>query len=180
MNRIRTATATAAALAALTVATPSVAVGQPDAATDRAVRATGPTVVHDARFDGVASAVSAVSTASGRTIVTLHLRHLPEDARGTTLGAHVHTGSCGTNPTASGPHYVNPDAPAGTPLHDKEIWLDLDVDAAGNGRVAVRADWVIESGAARSVVVHASPTDHQTGAAGARLFCTDVPFGIAS
>jgi Cu-Zn family superoxide dismutase len=37
--------------------------------------------------------------------------------------------------------------------------------------------WQIAKGTAGSVVVHAKPTDHKTGEAGGRLFCTTVPFG---
>ena len=174
MNHFRTVTATALAALAITTA----GITGADAAGDRTTRATGPTFVHDARYDGVTSAVTAVSTADGRTVVTLHLANLPEHTVGTTLGAHVHTSACGASPTASGPHYVNPDAPTGTALHDKEIWLDVEVNAAGSGRATAVADWLIDQGAARSVVVHANPTDHSTGAAGNRLLCTDVALGI--
>jgi Cu-Zn family superoxide dismutase len=176
MNPVRTLTATT--LAALAVATAGIAGA--DAATDRTTRATGPTVVHDERFGDVDAAVTAVSTGDGRTVVTLHLANLPAFTAGTTVGAHVHTGACGAAPGASGPHYVNPTAPAGTALHDKEIWLDVDVNAAGSGRATTIADWLIAPGDARSVVVHANPTDHSTGAAGARLLCTDVDFGFPS
>lgn len=176
MTPIRT---TAAALLTLLAVAGAGAASAHADSVDRTVRAAGPTVVHDPAFTGVSSAVTAVSTGDGRTIVTLHLHDLPTAVRGATLGAHVHAGSCGSSPTASGPHYVNPDAPSTTPLHDREIWLDVAVNAAGAARATTVADWQIATGAARSVVVHANPTDHTSGAAGARLFCTDVAFGVA-
>jgi Cu/Zn superoxide dismutase len=72
---------------------------------------------------------------------------------------------------------VDAAAPAGTQLHDKEVWLDVEVDGAGRASTVTVADWVIPEGAARSVVVHAQATDHGSGAAGASLLCTDVPSG---
>lgn len=176
MSRTRTVAALTAAGLALG-AGPTVATAL---AADRTVRATGPTAVHAAPFEATTADVHAVTTGSGRTIVTLHLSGLPAAVRGTTLGAHVHTGACGTAPAASGPHHANPSAPPGTPLVDREIWLDVDVNGAGNARSHAVADWVIAPGAARSVVLHAAPTDPVSGAAGARLLCVDVPFGLTS
>jgi Cu-Zn family superoxide dismutase len=141
------------------------------------VRADGPTHVHDASYEGVTTRVQAVPTGNGTTIVTLDVRSLPAAAQGRTLGAHVHTGSCAADPLASGGHYQHPSPPAGTPLAAREIWLDLDVNAAGHGHAQAVAGWPIAAGTAGSVVVHALPTDPVTGAAGARLFCTTVAFG---
>ena len=164
----------AAALAALVLGTATVG-ASPEPT--RTVRADGPTVVHAPAFADTDAGVHAVTTGSGKTVVTLHLADLPAAVRGTSLGAHVHVGACGADPAASGPHYADPGAAPGTPLHDREIWLDVDVNPAGRARSTATADFVIAPGAARSVVVHAMTTDHGTGAAGARLLCIDVPFG---
>ena len=170
-------TRTAAALATTALAA---AVGMATAGADagRTLRAEGPTVVHAAGFEGTAVDVRAVTTASSRTVVRLQLSGLPASVHGRTLGAHVHVGACGTNPLASGGHHVNTSAPAGTALEDREIWLDSVVDPAGRGSAVALADWAIQAGAARSVVVHALPTAAD-GTAGARILCTDVPFGEA-
>jgi len=177
MKTVRFAAAAAATVGALTLT--AVGVGATTNA-GSAVGATGPTVVHEPAFLGTRADVQAVTTGNGTTIVTLRLADLPLAVRGTSLGAHVHTKPCGVDPAASGPHHANASAPAGTALRDREIWLDVDVNPAGNARSIATADWVIEPGAARSVVVHALPTNPQTGGAGARVLCTDVPFGGAS
>ena len=148
------------------------------AAPAQAVRATGPTVVHDASLDDIRTRVQAVSTASGSTIVTLHATGFPRDYVGRSLGAHVHVGGCGQDPLASGPHYVNPDADPGATVEQREIWLDFTVNADGVGHARASRPWHIDTGDANAVVIHALPTNHDTGAAGARLACTTVPFGV--
>jgi|GEM_PF-2667926 len=137
-----------------------------------ATRSTGPDVQHVAgAFDDADAAVQVVRTGPGGTRVTLHVTGVDAPA-GTTFGAHVHNAPCGEDPLASGGHYAHP-APASS-LEAKEVWLDVTVNEAGNGhRSAVRA-WAIDESSPRSVVVHAQPTNAETGAAGARLACIDL------
>jgi len=91
------------------------------------------------------------------------------------FGAHVHTGRCGPDPRASGGHYQH----AGTtgPLSAREVWLDIVTDDQGRAVSETTRPWTIVHGAAGSVVIHAATTNPTTGAAGARLVCTDVDFG---
>jgi superoxide dismutase, Cu-Zn family len=157
---------------ALTVAAPALA----DAS--HLLRAEGPTNAHDASLAGVNIDVRVINTGDGRTVVTLRADGFPEAMQGRTLGAHVHTLPCGVDPLASGGHYQNPNAPAGTALHAREIWLDLDVNHKGRATSNAEAPWTIAPGGAGSVVIHALPTNGETGAAGPRLLCTNVPFGV--
>jgi Cu-Zn family superoxide dismutase len=101
---------------------------------------------------------------------------MPKSAEGKRFGVHVHKNKCGPRPADAGPHYQNPAAKPGTPLQQREIWLDTTVREGRAVSKAV-AHWKIAKGAAGSVVVHAKPTDRKTGDAGDRLFCTTVPFG---
>ena len=55
---------------------------------------------------------------------------------------------------------------------DTEVWLDFTVDD-GAGTATASVPFVPQPGA-RSVVIHAIPTDHHTGLAGARLACLPV------
>jgi len=153
----------------------------PTASADSAVvvRATGPTVVHDASVADITTRVQAVSTASGSTIVTLHATGFSADYVGDSLGAHVHVGACGQDPLASGPHYANPDADPNATLEQREIWLDFTVDSEGVGHAQASRPWHIDAGDANALVIHAMETNPVTGAAGARLACTTVPFGVA-
>lgn len=132
----------------------------------------GPTVVHDAAYTGVRTQVHAWAR-DGATDVRLMVRGLPANR---TFGAHVHTAPCGADPLASGGHYQH-GTDTTSPLASREVWLDLTTDAAGNGVGTTRIPWLIAAGTAGSVVIHANPTNTTTGAAGARLVCTDVPFG---
>ena len=160
------------AAATLTVAAPAIA--DPS----HLLRADGPTNAHDASLADVNIDVRVVNTGDGRTAVKLRAHGFPEAWRNKTLGAHVHVGSCGVDPLASGGHYQHGGAPAGTPLAAKEIWLDLDVNHQGRAVSHAQAPWTIAAGTAGSVVIHALPTNPDTGAAGPRLLCTTVPFGI--
>ena len=58
----------------------------------------------------------------------------------------------------------------------REIWLDVTLDAHGRGHAVATRQFRIAAPFARSVIIHAMHTDHDTGAAGARLVCTDVTF----
>jgi Cu-Zn family superoxide dismutase len=139
------------------------------------VTALGPTAVYNATFGTVRTTVLAISVA-GRTVVALAVAGLPQAVWGKTLGAHVHVGRCGRDPNAAGPHYRNPDAPASSSVHDREIWLDFKVSRGGWALATTTIKWFIKPGAANSVIIHAAATDH-AGNAGARLICTNVPFG---
>ena len=61
-------------------------------------------------------------------------------------------------------------------MHEKEIWLDATVKDDGNAESGTSVPWRVAEGAAGSVVIHAQPTNHDTGDAGARNVCTTVPF----
>ncbi len=132
----------------------------------------GPTVVHDAAYAGAKTQVHSWA-ADGGTDVRLMVRGLPPHR---TFGAHVHTAPCGAAPTASGGHYQHGTDPA-APLASREVWLDFTTDANGKGTGSAHIPWLIAAGTAGSVVIHADPTNATTGAAGARLVCTTVPFG---
>ena len=150
----------------------------PANAAAQVVRATGPTAVYDASVANISTRVQAVSTPSGSTIVTLHATGFSDSYVGRTLGAHVHVGVCGPDPLAAGPHYANPSADPDASVEQREIWLDFTVDADGVGHARAVRPWHIDAGDANSVVIHALPTDHTTGGAGARLACTTVRFGV--
>jgi Cu-Zn family superoxide dismutase len=66
---------------------------------------------------------------------------------------------------------------AAVPLEQREVWLDVTSDAQGRGVATTTVPWSFAPGTAGSVVIHALPTDPQTGLAGARLACTSVAFG---
>jgi Cu-Zn family superoxide dismutase len=143
------------------------------------VVAFGPTFVYDEQVTGAKTAVLALSTRAGRTTVAFIVVGLPESTWGKTLGAHAHVNSCAADPAAAGGHYANPAATPDTPLHSKEIWLDVTVRQGGSALSVTTVDWLIRPGDANSVVLHAMPTNHDTGAAGARVLCTTVGFGAA-
>lgn len=127
-------------------------------------------------FDHATARLQLVSRTSGTTAV-LHVRGIDEVVAGRTFGAHLHNGGCATDqPTLSGGHYNN-DAHSGhLPVvvsDETEVWLDFTVDATGSGDSSSAVRFGLEPGA-RSVVIHANPTDPATGAAGARLACLPV------
>lgn len=132
----------------------------------------GPTVVHDTTYEQIRTQVHAWSSA-GMTRVRLMVTGLPA---GRTFGAHVHTGSSGADPIASGGHYQHSTDPS-VPLAEREVWLDVTSDANGRGVATTTVPWAFAPGSAGSVVIHALPTNTTTGAAGARLACTSVEFG---
>jgi Cu-Zn family superoxide dismutase len=142
----------------------------------RTVRAAGPVVAYRSvspnPLAGVHGTVQAVTTASGGTRVTLHLRGFANDQVARTFGVHVHTGPCADG-TSAGPHYTHP-GPAPT-LEEREIWLDFTVNTGGLGHAKASRDWLIEPGAAQSIVIHAEPTA-PSGAAGTRQGCIGVAF----
>jgi len=111
----------------------------------------------------------------GGTFVLLRLRGFAQEARGTSLGAHVHVGDCvAGDGVAAGPHYNRDVATGRTPVRisDRtEIWLDFTVNRHGRAQAVAVVPWRLGSNAAGAVVVHAEPTDPATGSAGARLAC---------
>ena len=113
----------------------------------------------------------------GGTTAVLHVRGIDTSAAGRTFGAHLHNAACATNqPLLSGGHY-NHDAHSGAPQvvvsDETEVWLDFTVDAEGAGDSTSAVRFPLIAGA-RSVVIHANPTDPSTGGAGARLACLPV------
>jgi Cu/Zn superoxide dismutase len=109
------------------------------------------------------------------TTVTLKVQGIDHSAAGSTYGAHVHVGSCVEgNGTAAGPHY---NATGGSTVSDEtEVWLDFTVAADGTAFSSATVPFIIPTGGAGSVVIHAQHTNHDTGAAGARWACLPVEF----
>ncbi len=118
--------------------------------------------------------VATATVHNGRTIVRMNLKDLDRAAAGTTFGAHVHVGSCASHDgAAAGPHF---NAGIYDDLADNEVWLDFTVTAGGTGHAEAIADFEIGPGAARSIVIHALPTNPLDGSAGARLACLPLEF----
>ena len=127
-------------------------------------------------FDAATARLELVNRPSGTTAV-LHVRGVAPSAAGRTFGAHLHNGPCATDAPAAALGHYNADAHAGhTPVlvsDETEVWLDFTVDATGAGDSSSAVRFPLEPGA-RSVVVHADPTDPTTGVAGPRLACLPV------
>ncbi|TDC78185.1 superoxide dismutase family protein [Actinomadura sp. 7K507] len=166
------AAVTVAASAALVPLLAAPALACPD---PHKIAAKGPTKVYDDKYEKTETKV-AVAREKDKTVVKLRVSGFPKEAAGKTFGTHVHAKKCGPKPEDAGPHYENPDAKPGTPLREKEIWLDVKIGEDGKGRSRAVVPWKVAKGSAGSVIVHAEPTDPKTGDAGARLTCTDVPF----
>ncbi|MFD0901127.1 hypothetical protein [Actinomadura sediminis] len=135
----------------------------------------GPTYVYDPYFKKVDTQVVTELDERGTT-VRLKVSDVPKKYWGKTMGTHVHENKCGLKPKSSGDHYQNPDARKHTPLRKKEIWLDLKVKKGGKGHAKAWVPWRVDKKDARSVVIHAKPTNPKTGDAGDRLICTDAVF----
>ena len=119
-----------------------------------------------------ARATMRMTLGAKRSAFALTVTGIARSAAGTTFGAHLHSGPCVPGDgVAAGPHY-NSVAPPVLDA-DHEVWLDFRVTSGGRGRAATVVPFVPVHGA-RSVVVHELPTDHDTGAAGARLACFPV------
>ena len=58
-------------------------------------------------------------------------------------------------------------------LEEKEVWLDVTINAAGNGTTHTTRPWSVDQSTPRSVIIHAQPTAVD-GTAGARLACIDL------
>ncbi|MFI6443499.1 superoxide dismutase family protein [Kitasatospora sp. NPDC050543] len=129
-----------------------------------------------------------VERAAGRTAVALTVSGL---APGHEFPAHVHTGACGADPAASGPHYQDvpdPVQPSTDPAYANErneLRLTLRTDGAGADAANASVAWAVRAGEARSIVLHAGhpggALPDAAGAAGAvrasdRVACVNVPF----
>lgn len=127
-------------------------------------------------LDGAAARVLLVQNAAGAT-VRLRVEGIDTEAAGTTYGAHLHFGPCIAGNGAAALGHYNSDVVSGrSPAEispDTEVWLDFTVSLTGNGSATAVVPFTPEAGE-RSVVIHALPTDHDTGGAGARLACLPV------
>lgn len=172
-----TVAAAAGAASVLFLASPAIASADRIRAEGELTRYTS-AVPEDAR-----ARVQAVYTASGDSIVTLHVWGM---APNTAYGAHAHVNQCGSTGAAAGPHFQNvpdPVTPSVNPLYanpTNEIWLDLTTNAKGNGVAQTKVSWQFSpTRRAKSVIIHVEhthtgPTD--SGVAGARLACLTVGF----
>ncbi|MFJ9952817.1 superoxide dismutase family protein [Kitasatospora sp. NPDC091207] len=112
----------------------------------------------------------------GRTLLTLTVAGLAPDHE---FPAHLHTGSCGADPAASGPHYqhlADPVQPSTDPSYANdrnELRLTLRTDGRGAGSAAASVAWQPRPGEARSVVLHAG-TPAGPHAAGDRAGCVKL------
>lgn len=134
-------------------------------------RSTGPdyTYGQTTEFSNATAEVQVVTTGTGGSMITLHVRGADAVA-GRTFGAHVHQAPCGIDGSAAGGHYQH--AATGD-LEGREVWLDFTVNASGNGHAEARRPWVVDQNTQRSVIIHAAPTATD-GTAGARLACIDL------
>ena len=104
----------------------------------------------------------------------LALRRMDRTAVGTRYGAHVHVGPCvAGDGAAAGPHY---NSTGGTTIDPStEVWLDFTVRSNGTAVAVSAVPFVIPSGGAQSIVIHALAT-MPNGTAGARLACLPLEF----
>lgn len=125
--------------------------------------------------DGASADLWAVAAGGGTTFFVL-FSGLDPAAADATFGVHIHVGPCvAGNGAAAGPHYNT----GGTPSTDTEVWLDFTVLPSGYGFAVATVPFEIEPGTARSMVIHAQPTQDggpTPGAAGARQACLPVEF----
>ena len=132
----------------------------------------GPDIIYTgAALASADATVSAGALGNGNSQITLSVEGVAAPA-GTKFGAHVHEKACGTEGGA-GPHY-NHDPGGDGPLKNREVWLDFTVNANGSGHAVATRSFEVPDRANRSVIIHVMPTEHGTGAAGARLACIDL------
>ncbi|MFJ5232051.1 superoxide dismutase family protein [Kitasatospora sp. NPDC088391] len=110
-----------------------------------------------------------VGRAAGRTTVSVELSGV---AGAHEFPAHVHTGSCGADPAASGPHYQQV---AGSDAPDNEVRMTLRTDPGGAAAAAASVPWQFRPGEAHSLVLHAG-TPAGRHAPADRVACVDVDF----
>ena len=145
----RSAARIAAALATLlatTLLAPSPAGAQSGNVADvtPVVTATGPTVVHDAAYDGVRTEVRSIDVPfSGLSLLVLNVRNMPQIGRNRVFGAHAHAKPCAADAAASGPHHANPVGDVTKTLAGREVWLDIRIDELGRGTSIGLFDWRI-------------------------------------
>jgi Cu/Zn superoxide dismutase len=125
--------------------------------------------------DGAKGQLYAVAPGNQRSYFVFVLTGLDPSAAGTTYGAHVHVGPCvaGNGAAALG-HYNT--GTGGSPSPQNEVWLDFTVLPGGIGVSRAIVPFEISPGKARSVVIHANPTEPGTGIAGGRIACLPVQF----
>jgi len=169
MKRLTSKSAVAAVVVASVV---MVVAGVAWAAGGSSARSSGPDYAYGSPnpFANATAEVHVVKTGEDSTHVTLHVRGIDAPA-GQTFGAHVHQQPCGATGTAAGPHYQH----AGTTgtLEEREVWLDITVNASGNAHSEATRPWVLDESTPRSVILHALPTAAD-GTAGTRLACIDL------
>ncbi|WP_037899251.1 superoxide dismutase family protein [Streptomyces sp. NRRL S-350] len=113
---------------------------------------------------------------AGRTVLTVTVSGLAPDHE---FPVHLHTGTCGADPAASGPHYqdaVDPVQPSTDPAYanpHNELRLVLRTDGQGEGAATTAVDWQPRPGEARSLVLHAG-TPVGPHAAGDRVACVKL------
>jgi Cu-Zn family superoxide dismutase len=121
--------------------------------------------------DGAYAQVAATGSGASTTVY-LVINGLSPAAAGEVHGAHVHTGPCiAGDGTSAGPHF-NIGGPASATT---EVWLDFTIQPNGAGYASTTVPFVIPPGGAKSVVIHATPTQ-PGGGAGARIACLPVLF----
>jgi Cu-Zn family superoxide dismutase len=172
LTNMRAGLSIAAAATMLIGGTPAaLAAGNGATVTD----ASGPSYLYgdDNPLAGVDLDIHGVQTPSGKTVISLVATGFASAFVGRTFGAHVHVNSCGLVGSAAGPHYQSTALP-GLPVEAREVWLDFTVKPGGTATAHAKRDWVFTT-SARSVIVHASATA-PSGAAGARLACTNATF----
>ncbi len=126
--------------------------------------------------DGASADLFAIP-GGGQTTFVLFVSGLAPASAGTTYGVHIHVGTCvAGNGAAAGPHYKSD---GGTPTSQNEVWLDFTVLPGGYAVATTSVPFVIETGAANAMVIHAEPTQSggpTPGAAGVRQACHPVAF----
>lgn len=145
-----------------------------------------PLISYNATFvpAGATARVRAISTASGKTVVTLQVRGLQPNRE---YGSHAHQFACGPSGAIASGHYqytVDPVQPSTDDAYanpNNEIWLDFTTDGEGNGSAQTVVDWQFPADRrAQSVIIHDhhTPTgpDGSAGVAGPRYGCLTVPF----
>lgn len=126
-------------------------------------------------FDSARAQV-ALTRQGDKTTTVLTVHGIGAAALGHTYGAHLHEGVCRAGDGAAALGHYNHTKEQGLPVvidAATEIWLDFTVVGAGEGRAVSHVPFA-PTPAARSVVIHAQPTDPITGTAGARLACLPV------
>ncbi|WP_254802483.1 superoxide dismutase family protein [Kitasatospora sp. SUK 42] len=112
----------------------------------------------------------------GRTALTLIATGLAPDHE---FPVHLHTGDCGADPAASGPHYQDvpdPVQPSTDPAYANdrnELRLVLRTDGRGDGAATAAVGWRPRPGQARSLVLHAGTPAGPHGA-GDRVACVKL------